>query len=195
VALARFEAAAKAAPTRAEIQYKLAATRTANGDLRGALAAWETTLRLDPQNESARDYALRLREKLGLLPAAIAPPDPARAGATATVDPAAAPAARAHSLGREFTRTGDPARLVEQAESLIANGRYPAAIRVLLEAVALHTGGANLYYQLASCHRRLGDVDQSAYFARLYLRVVSPSDPGAAARMRVAERWAQTPVR
>ena len=183
----RLEAAAKAAPARADLHYKLAAARVATGDLRAALASWEAVLALEPKNEAAQDYAMRAREKLGLFtPTATETPPQVQ-----VKDAGSAPVARAHALGRAFAKSGDRALLVAQGEALMAVGRYAQALRALLEAAALRSGDALPYYQLAVCHRRLGDTNQSAYFARLYLRVVNAAEAGAPARIRVAARWAQ----
>jgi tetratricopeptide (TPR) repeat protein len=186
-ARARFEAAAKAAPHRADVFHRLAASRAACGDLKAAIAAWDEVVRLNPAHLRAREFAMRAREKLGL----IAPISVDSKGGEKNASLAEMPAAAARRYARAFAKSGRAADLMAHARVLMEGGRYERAIRALLEVAALETAAPLPYYHLAACHRRLGDEERGAYFARLYLRAADATDSSVAPFIAAARRWAK----
>jgi tetratricopeptide (TPR) repeat protein len=184
-ARSHLESAAKERST-AEIHFKLGAARAAAGDLRAALASFETAAGLDPKNEAARDLVLRVRAKLGLVDADTPAGDPADRARRLLA--AGRPAVALRALQRAGGKP-DPAHLSLRAEALLALGRYRAARRALLLWASLRPADPLPYYHLATCHRRIAEPERAAYYFKLYLSLADPADAGAAPRVREARRF------
>jgi tetratricopeptide (TPR) repeat protein len=184
-----FETTALKAPGTPEIHYKLGVARAASGDLPGALQAWETVTRLDPANKAAQDLVMRTREKLGLVrPESYEGGDPRARGDNYLERGRALQALRAYDLALRGA-THSPELLLGRARALMDLGRYPEAVRTLLDAVALQPTAPLPYYHLGTCLQRLGDKPQALHYFRLFLSLADPDDAGVAEMVRQARRW------